>query len=304
MQSFADKKKFLFEQYSAFLRDCKREIRCIDTPEARNFLREFVPLIRPWDIRGQRKIRVGGNGDGGYVMLPPAACRLAYSFGVSTHSPWDLDMANRNCKVFQYDGSVAQGPDAHSNISFYPYFVSGLESPPPNAKNLEQILRDHGHLHKTLPNLPSSVFPSTLPAEALRILERGPDIILQIDIEGGEWEFFSHLSAERMRQFPQIVVEFHDLGYDYDKLAVLKKICETHVPIHFHYNICVPFLEYIQSLFFIYNSKAFEVTYVRKDNELFTKNMDYFPTELDFSNSPGESDIPIGFFDLIQGALG
>ena len=93
-------------------------------------------------------------------MLDPGRDGITYSFGISDYSPWDLEMANRGFKVYQYDGTVPQSPDEHPNIIFTKANISGAELPPPGEKNVAQILREHGH-------------------------ESANTIILQIDIEGG-----------------------------------------------------------------------------------------------------------------------
>ena len=65
--------------------------------------------------------RVGGENDGGYVMAKPNPENnaTAISLGVSSYSPWDLEMANMGYKVLQYDGSINKGPYNHPNITFY-----------------------------------------------------------------------------------------------------------------------------------------------------------------------------------------
>ena len=163
---------------------------------------KLLRLLSPYDVAGQTKLRIGPAHDGGYVMLDPGRDGIAYSCGISDYSPWDLEMANRGFKVYQYDGTVPQSPDEHPNIIFTKANISGAELPPPSEKNVAQILREHGH-------------------------ESANTIILQIDIEGAEWEFFEHITQSQLEHFSQIIVEFHGLfnieKFDY-YINVIKKI--------------------------------------------------------------------------------
>lgn len=64
---------------------------------------KLLRLLSPYDVAGQTKLRIGPAHDGGYVMLDPGRDGIAYSFGISDYSPWDLEMANRGFKVYSID---------------------------------------------------------------------------------------------------------------------------------------------------------------------------------------------------------
>lgn len=238
------------------------------------FIRRFVAAVRPHEAVGARKIRLGGPVDGGYVMLDPGENGLAYSFGISDSSPWDLAMAGRNFKVFQYDGSIERAPDAHPNLFFRRSFISGAALPPPGSLNLAQVIESHGHRDET-------------------------DLILQMDIEGGEWEVLANLERAELLRFRQLIVEFHDLAFDESRLAVLEKLLETHVPVHFHYNNCVQEAMYCPAGLFVYAHKAMEISYARRADHEFVPADAYYPTALDCPNEKKYLDIPIGHFDVL-----
>lgn len=237
---------------------------------------EFYNILKPMDVAGLEKIHIGAEGDGGYVMLEPGHSGVAYSFGVSSYAPWDLQMANRGFKVFQYDGTIANAPDQHENMFFFKFNITGDDKPKPGCTNLAEILKTNAH-------------------------EDEFNIILQIDIEGAEWNFFAKLMEEDMLRFSQIIVEIHGLKpgdnhFPY-QLSVLKKILKTHHIIHIHANnyggvtvvnecIAVP--------------QTLEISFIRKDNFNTPVDVipsaDHYPTILDYPNNFNLPDIPLGDF--------
>ena len=140
-----------------------------------------------------------------------------------------------------------------------------------NEKNIKQILNDHGH--------------------------HGKSIILNMDIEGSEWDVFETISKEEMLQFEQIIVEFHRFSIDdnlWKKIEILRKINETHQCVHVHANnggcplttILLGFRQF---------PDVMEVTYLRKDpGYKFIECFDEFPGILDSPNDYFLPDIYLG----------
>jgi hypothetical protein len=234
-------------------------------------------LLSPMDVLKKEKIRFGGIHDGGYVSIEPEFKKdndgIAYSFGISTSDPWSMDMVKRGYNVFQYDGTIEKSPDNHPMIHFYKFMITGSFDTKPNERNFKQILKDHGHF--------------------------GKNIVLNIDIEGSEWDFFNSLTKEEMLQFEQIIVEFHEFYPEKDeitkKIKILEKINETHQCIHLHGNNCAPvtILREFRLL-----PVVMEVSYIRKDpNYKFFKCVDEFPGKLDAPNAPFLPDIYLGVFN-------
>lgn len=238
-------------------------------------IKEIIKVIMPMRPIGYEKIRIGPNRDGGYVMLEPGTGGIAYSFGVSPHSPWDLAMAERGFKVFQYDASIDSPPDQHPNMQFNKYFVAGSSKAGP-YKTVEQIIHENGHNEEN-------------------------DIIMQMDIEGAEWGVFYTLKTENILKFKQIIVEFHMIGLSINKYTILQKIRQTHTPIHIHYVNNIKACSFLPNQNFIYSDQLIEVTYVRNDNINWGEYDVFFPTELDAPNASTKKkpDIPIGYFDIL-----
>lgn len=206
-------------------------------------------------------------------MADPGFGGTAFSFGVSNYSPWDLEMAERDFKVYQFDGTIDAPTEQHSNLIFSKLNITGNEIAEDGTINFKGIM-DKFNLYDS------------------------KDIILQIDIEGYEWEFFDSLSDEDLKRFSQIIVEFHGM-LDYSKLEFYTKIFEKlnkhHKPIHFHYNNH-------GSIILINNvivSSLFEVSFLRRDNIKFHPSSDIYPTELDAPCVDKFNEFYIGQFEDI-----
>lgn len=235
---------------------------------------QLLRLVRPMSAAGEPKVRIGGAKDGGYVMLDPGNGGIALSLGVSPYSPWDLEMATKGFTVLQYDGTVAQEPDKHPLIKFHKMNVTGQHPPPDGYRSIRQIMDgigDHPAAH---------------------------NIILQMDIEGFEWDVFASMTRDDIMRFSQIIVEIHDLSPKDPaidrKLNILQKISETHQSIHVHYN---NYSHLVWHGGFSVVGTAMEVSYRRRDPDVtFMPCDDIFPTPLDTPNSSKRPDIPIGSF--------
>lgn len=233
---------------------------------------ELLEVLRPYDCIGIDKIRIGSKNDGGYVMLPPnSAEKIAYSFGISLESPWDLEMAKKGLRVYQYDGTIDAPPDIHPNLFFHKNNISAPSNSTESTKNIGQIFDDLNHHHEQ-------------------------NIILQIDIEGAEWEFFEEIQEDDILKFSQLIVEWHgltplDLQFQ-RRLEILRKVSQTHTPIHVHMNNYG--LERNTRTGMLFYADAFEVSYVRTKDFNFKPNLESYPTSLDTPCNPRWPDIPIG----------
>lgn len=205
-------------------------------------IKQYLPLIQPADITGL--VRIGGCRDGGYAMLPPPPILdsqpKAISLGVSYHSPWDLEMANMGYQVLQYDASIKHAPYNHPNIIFHKKFA-GIHQDHQTI-TLEQILQDYR-------------------------FDPQAHNILQIDIEGAEWEIFEQIDFSLLeRYFAQIIVEFHNcdprsIVKTKRYTEILSRFRKAYQPIHLHFNPCWGVF-YVKDQFF---APLLEVSYARKD---------------------------------------
>ena len=232
---------------------------------------ELLDILRPYRCIGAEKARIGSGKDGGYAMLPPDSGNIAYSFAASADSPQDLVMAEIGHQVFQYDGTIEAAPDSHPNIHFHRNNIAAPSQNTPDTKTVGRIFDDLGHQGKD-------------------------NIILQIDIEGAEWAVFEEISEEQIKQFKQIIIEWHGLspfmeGFN-RRLSILRKVAQTNTPIHVHINNYGYPRNAEQGLLFY--GDAYEISYVRSDDFAFEPDEAAYPTELDAPCNPARPDIAIG----------
>jgi hypothetical protein len=233
---------------------------------------------------GPSLVRVGGNGDGGYVMLnefPDDS--VAYSFGIGHDISWDADIAKKNIEVYMYDHTIDVLPynDMYHSDKHFHFFKTGICGKNNNSENLktfEQLLKINGH-------------------------ENEKNIILKIDTEGAEWDSLPDVSEETMERCNQIAVEFHWLKQmindeKYKKICdLLKKINKTHQSVHIH---ACNFDSY-EIINGVPIPNVIEVAYARKSNHKFTKNYKCYPIKgLDKPNTPIREDYFLGFCGMLN----
>lgn len=226
-----------------------------------NIYNEFIVM----DIAGRTEngyIRVGGSGDGSYVMYNDfRQGKIAYSFGIGDNVAWDLDMAGKGFDIYMYDYSVTAPPVENGHFHFFQERLGN------KGKSLEEIIDENGHTKKK-------------------------DLILKMDIEAAEWGLLKKTNIETLHKFQQIVAEIH---FPFNLFCVyaeplLKKINQTHQIVHIHANNVNDYDVLAGIKFPMY----LEVTWLRRDDYHFQKNVREFPTKLDHANIEEKDDIYLG----------
>jgi hypothetical protein len=180
-------------------------------------VRALLRALRPID-GGHELIRLGPDGDGGY-LVPDDLSGIEYAFspGVSTESGFEAALAARGQRVFLADHSVDGPAETNARFSFEKKFVGGLADD--TYMTLEQW--------KT----------ATIGAHA-------GDLLMQMDIEGGEYETLLACPSALLAQFRIMVIEFHYLhellNKRYFELVsrCFQKVLQTHSVVHIHPNNC------------------------------------------------------------------
>jgi hypothetical protein len=234
-----------------------------------NRIKWVVRMLQPQKIN-LNFVRIGNQGDGGYVMVTPVNCRTALSLGVGDQISADLDLINKyDIDVYAFDPFVNRPPGAPHKFIFHKV---GLKSSFLSAttdvklKDLNGIISEIGS---------------------------EPDLAL-IDIEGCEWELIH--TFDLLSNTSQLIIEYHWLEkiIDDDFYAnvseLLKKISLTHIPVHVHGNNDGPTIK-LQGASW---PGIMEVTYLRKDligTVKLEPNYGPWPTMLDSPNSSKRPDI-------------
>jgi len=165
---------------------------------------------------GRPLIRFGPRGDGGYLIPDDiegiSAC---FSPGVSEIAGFEEDCARQGIEVYLADKSVEKPPFQHDKFHFSKRFVGAYTDS--DYITLDDWVNSSMH-------------------------ETESPIMLQMDIEGSEYEAFLSASGKLMKRFRIIVAEFHNINQlvnlPFFNLAAraFEKILHTHTCVHIHPN--------------------------------------------------------------------
>lgn len=233
-----------------------------------NVLSDLIKKLSPLSS-GRKMIRVGPDKDGGYLVPDDLNGILeCFSPGVADEAGFELDCANRGMKVYMADASVEAPPFKHENFHFIKKYLGSYSS-------------------DTLMTLDSWVSEKSENSTS--------ELILQIDIEGAEYEVFINASEELMNRFRIIVVEFHNLDYLFDSAffgvakSAFEKILRKHSCVHIHPNNTGGVLNSSG----IGIPMTMEFTFYRNDRMPSTKTPAHIPHALDVDCNPKQPTIKI-----------
>lgn len=243
------------------------QVRLFSNPELSSSKEQvlgLLKLMRPVPSPAPL-VRLGPAADGGYLVPDDLAdIKACFSPGVSDEAGFELAFANRGVPCFLADASVPEEPVKHENIFFDPLFLGAI-SDSKRFISLEDWVNE-------------------------KSVENG-DLILQMDIEGAEYDVLRSAPPELLKRFRLIAIELHNFEFILtNKLSALSfegflKILLEHfevVHIHpnnnrrpvFHKGIEIP--------------PVIEMTLLRKDRFVGNQNLEpvALPHPLDSDNSP------------------
>ena len=217
-------------------------------------------------------IRLGPRGDGGYLIPNDLAeLEACFSPGVGHTSGFERDCAAAGMQVFMADGSVTGPADSSDAFHFL-------------RKNLGSIT-DGDTI--TLDDWVAESLPGS-----------NSDLLLQMDIEGAEFEALLHTTDRLLARFRIIVVEIHEM-HRFAEPAFLDraattfgKILRNHVCVHIHPNNCCGSTE-VAGVVVPYIA---EFTFLHRDrvgHRLRRRFVDSFPHPLDADNVPENGFLPL-----------
>ena len=224
------------------------------------------------------KIRIGRDGDGGYVMLDRLRPEQpVLSYGVGPDASFDLGLTIRGHPVFMFDHTV-EGPIAAlpPGASFTREGVAAIAEPEKRLDTVTSHLRRHALIDRR-------------------------DVILKMDVEGAEWQVLSSLPEALLDVFEQIVVEFHWLnGLGQENFAAtvrhtLRRLNARFTLCHVHANNHAS-IRLVQG---VAVPTVLEATYVRSELNTRAPNKTLYPTEYDRSNKGGMKDMVLSMYPFM-----
>tara|TARA_Y100001970_G_scaffold284650_1_gene402447 strand:- start:5023 stop:5790 length:768 start_codon:yes stop_codon:yes gene_type:complete len=224
----------------------------------KDYLNNYDDLVNVFTMyECKDKYRLGGRGDGGYVLMENDGYDVLLSGGVGGSINFEKEFVKKyNTQCFCFDGTEDSGFELTKNEPNITYEKKNV-----GTKN-----------NKNLTNFDFA-------------FKKYNNIFMKLDIEGSEFDLFNSFSEKKMKKIKQMVIEFH-YPNTIQKWAALNKINKTHYLIHYHAN---------NNNWIMYNINhrtipgVFECTYIRKD--LLDKpglNKEVLPTKLDTKNAPAK----------------
>lgn len=228
-------------------------------------LRLFFGLINP--IGSDKPlVRLGDEADGGYLVpMDLDGVTACFSPGVSLEASFELNLTEYGIKSYLADYSVDSSP-FHNNLFDFEKKYLGAQN---------------DDVYMTLESWVSNKEP------------KGGDFILQMDIEGAEYEVIYQTPIDLLRKFRIIIIEFHSLGMIFSNggcelvSLTFKKLLEHFEIVHMHPNNCVEPIS---------NGRydvppVMEFTFLRKDRVHSRNPINEFPHSLDVKNFPSKPDV-------------
>ena len=234
-------------------------------------LKTFIELLKPYDL-GYKLIRVGEQNDGGY-LLPDVLEKVKYCFspGVGNFSQFERDLAKRNIKSFLADFKVDKPKDI-GLCDFEKKFIRSFQSD--NSLEINNWIE------------------SKLNTEVQH------DLMLQVDVEGAEYELINAISNKNLARFNILIFEFHNLhliGNRYffeivkssiEKIKLKFEVCHIHPNNN-------GFLKNIGNLKF---ARDIEITFLNKKFVKDKKKISYLPHPLDKKNNINSKNINLPIY--------
>ncbi len=228
--------------------------------QVEKLLRKFAPKSCEHNL-----IRIGPELDGGYILPDDLEdLKALYSPGVSDTLGFDMRIAERGIPCFLADGTVDQPANMHSLMTFDKMMIG--DGPKDTFIPLEDWVA------KTSP-------------------QQG-DMMLQMDIEGAEYDVLIETPSALLERFRIIVLELHWLddylfGAKREKLEkLMNHLQKNHIICHLHPNNVTPPVEILGQKI----PPIIELTLLRKDRVGDTLVVDAaYPHPFDAVN---DSDLP------------
>jgi hypothetical protein len=227
-----------------------------------NDIEIFISRFRD-NYKSVELVRIGGDSDGGY-LVPNILNDIKYCFsaGVGPVSAFEKHLsADYKIQSFMADASVSYPPEQDYNFIFIKKFLSS---------------RTTGEFITLKDWIKTSFKDNTA------------NIILQMDIEGSEFEVLTYESSEILAKFSSMIIEFHGLQNMSNK-NFLKMITGIFEKIYSNFSICHVHPNNLSGVYILNGVQIpsnIEVTFIRNDliNGLILNSKVSLPHSLDKKN--------------------
>ena len=204
-------------------------------------------------------IRVGSQNDGGYLIPDELdGIEAIYSPGVDKNSSFEMFFAEKGIPCFLLDYSIENLPQEHPNFKFLKKFLG--------TENTDKTITLDMWIDKNI---------------------QSNNLLLQMDIEGSEWEVLNQANLNELERFRILVIEFHGLperiasrtSYETTN-SIFKKLRNSFEILHVHANNGGKSI-LTQG---IYIPEVLEITFIRKDRIRGKTTLASIPHPLDQEN--------------------
>ena len=224
----------------------------------------FINKIKAHDL-GYDLIRIGPNGDGGY-LIPDILKQIdtCFSPGIGNIHGFEMDLLRKGKRVYMADKTVEKPILEFENYNFI-------------KKNIGSYNDDETI---TLDNW-------------IKETQINENLLLQMDIEGSEYDVINRLEERNLNKFKIMIIEFHNFEQVTTKIGfklinnVFNKILEYFDVSHIHPNNCCGYYNINNTVI----PSTLEITFLRKDLTLQKKKILEYPNKLDFINVEKNNDI-------------
>jgi hypothetical protein len=227
---------------------------------------EFMHLLNFLEPKtiNNRLLRIGGRGDGGY-LVPNDLDGISLSLSPGSNKQWNFERdlhINYGIKSAIMDREENKPPDLPEEFSFRESWL-GIEDNE-NFTTLEKWISDLN-------------------------LENETDLLLQMDIEGAEYDILFAMPEKVLKKFRIMIIEFHysnkfansDLFLEYYS-KIFTRLEKHFEVVHFHANNCCGKWSMTELTLPV----VFEVTFLRKDRMGEITGRAIIPNELDVDCVP------------------
>lgn len=189
-------------------------------------IQEFYKLLSPIEIKNYKLKRFGNlDGDGGYI-LPNNFDQIDYLFslGVGKEFSFEKNMKDLGINCFLADWSIDDIGFEKLGLDFKKKFIKAYNS----------------EISSTFEMWKKSCLNSA----------KNGEYIIQIDIEGDEYQVLLSISDETFFKTKYLIIEYHFLTRIFDVklgnliMSALKRVSENFYPIHLNVNNTSSILKY------------------------------------------------------------